>query len=53
MRVLWLVGFAMVMFTAGVFVQFSAQDASDHVLGGVAILGAFAVIVANVDGKQQ
>jgi hypothetical protein len=51
MRTLWLIFVAMVMFTAGVVVFVRASSLNDHLLAGVAILGALAVVVANVTGK--
>lgn len=50
-RQLWLVFMAMVMFTAGAAVYINGGDLNDHILGGVAILGALAVVVANVTGN--
>jgi len=49
-RQLWLVLMAMIMFAAGVAVYINGGNFNDHVLGGVAILGALAVVIANVAG---
>jgi len=51
-RLLWLVGAAMVMFAVGVIVVIRADNLNDHLLGGVAVLGALAVVVANVTGEK-
>src|SRR5215471_876089 len=53
-RMLWLVFVAMVMFTIGVGVFLAANDRVEHVLGAACVLGAIAVIVANVaNGKAH
>jgi hypothetical protein len=53
-RTLWLVIVAMIMFAAGVFVVVGGRDMEERVLGGVAILGALAVVVTNVtNGKGE
>lgn len=51
-RTVWLVVFAMAMFTAGVIVMLTARTLIDYLLGGTAILGSLAVIVANINGKE-
>lgn len=50
-RTYYLIAMAMLMFTAGVVVQIAAESLSDRVLAGVAIVGALAVVLANVNGK--
>lgn len=52
-RLAWLVIVAMVMFAAGVIVYVRGGNANEHILGGVAILGAVAIVVANVTGDGQ
>ena len=52
-RTAWLVIVAMLMFSAGAAVQTLADDTADRILGAVAILGAIAVVVANVNGKGE
>lgn len=52
-RLAELVIIAMVMFTLGVLVFAFANDTSEHLLGGAAILGAIAVVVANVTGNGK
>lgn len=47
-RTLYLVGLAMIMFAAGVFVQVTADSLNERVLAGVAVLGSLAVVLANV-----
>jgi hypothetical protein len=44
---------AMVMFTAGIAVYVNGGNFNDHVLAGVAILGALAVVIANVVGNGK
>jgi len=50
-RTLWLVLIAMIMFAAGAFVVIEARDSGERVLGGIALLGAIAVVVTNVVGN--
>ena len=50
-RTLLLMGLAMVMFAGGAAVQLTANDAAEHVLGGLAILGAVAIVIAHVSGN--
>lgn len=52
-RTLWLVFVSMLMFATGVAVFITAEDTPDHLLAGVAVLGALAVVVANVNGKDH
>lgn len=54
-RTLWLVVVAMTMFAAGLVVFIAAKDLGEHVLAGVAMLGALAIVVANVgtNGKTE
>jgi len=52
-RIAELVIIAMLMFTVGVLVFVFAKDTSEHLLGGAAILGAIAVVVANVRGNGK
>jgi hypothetical protein len=53
MRLVYLVVMAMAMFTVGVIVVVTARDLNDHLLGGAAILGAIAVVLANVFGEPK
>lgn len=52
-RIVWLVLLAMTMFAAGVIVWVRANDTDEHILAGVAILGAIAVVLANVNGTHH
>lgn len=52
-RTLWLVAIAMLMFAGGVVVFVRANDVDEHVLAGAAILGALAIVVTSVNGKDR
>jgi len=54
-RTLWLVFMAMLMFATGIVVFVTAKDLGEHLLAGVAIVGALAVVIANVfdNGKGR
>jgi peptidoglycan/LPS O-acetylase OafA/YrhL len=52
-RTIFLVLVAMVMFAAGLFVFISANDREERILGGIAVLGSVAVVVANVVGNGK
>ena len=43
----------MAMFAGGVVVVLVAETDAEYVLGSIAILGAIAVVVANVNGKTR